>query len=185
VKSHFRRNDVRIRRRIFGKYGKKQRNRVNQILHHVSKAIVDKAKEKKFGIVMENLRGIRKLYRKGNRQGKRFRSRLNSWSFYELQRQIEYKAKWEGIPVEYVRASNTSKTCYKCGSINKALTSERVFQCPNCGVRLDRDLNASVNILKKSLNDSEALTFGADESPNEAMVTECLMTNPKSRWRRD
>jgi len=111
VKSHFRRNDTRIRQRIFRKYGVKQRNKVNQILHHVSKDIVGKAKENQFGIILENLKGIRKLYRKGNGQGRNYRSRLNGWSFYELQRQTEYKAEWEGVKVVYVDARGTSSNC--------------------------------------------------------------------------
>jgi len=40
VRSHFKRNDVRIRREISGKYGRKQRDRVRQVLHHASKLIV-------------------------------------------------------------------------------------------------------------------------------------------------
>jgi putative transposase len=50
---------------------------------------------------------------------------MNSWCFREIQRQIEYKAAWEGIRVVYVRAANTSRTCSKCRSVNKNLTYER------------------------------------------------------------
>lgn len=166
VKSHFKRNDVRIRRRLFRKYGEKQRNRINQILHRVSKAIVEKAKENKFGIVMENLKGIRKLYRKGSWQGRRFRSRLNSWSFYELQRQVKYKAKWEGIPVVYVPARNTSKKCSICG-LDLIPEENRVLKCPTHGT-VDRDVNAARNILTR------ALRFKAVGQPVEGVVAECI-----------
>src|SRR5207247_3327867 len=88
TKRHCRRDDVSIRRFIYGKYGRIQRNRVSWILHNVSASIVRRAKEKRIGIVMEELTGIRKLYRKGNGQGTTYGARLNSWSFYELQRQI-------------------------------------------------------------------------------------------------
>lgn len=60
------------------------------------------------GIILEDLKGIRKLYRKGNGQGSEHRAKMNSWSFYELQRQIEYKARWLGLPVKYVKANGTS-----------------------------------------------------------------------------
>jgi putative transposase len=100
TKRHFTRNDARIRREVFSKYGKLQRNRVSQLLHRVSKRIIDEAKKNKFGIVMEDLTGLRKLYRKGNGQGKNYRALLNSWYYRELQRQIEYKARWEGLPVK-------------------------------------------------------------------------------------
>src|SRR5208282_4524140 len=97
VKRGMVRNDHRIRKRIFGKYGVKERNRVQQILQHASKTIVEEAKLNQHCIVMEILTGIRKLYRKGNLQTHNYRARLNGWSFAELQRQIEYKARWKGL----------------------------------------------------------------------------------------
>jgi putative transposase len=87
VKSNLTRNDVRIKRLVFRKYGSLQRNRTWWILNNVSASVVKQAKVKELGIVMEDIRGIRKLYRKGNGQGRRFRSRLNSRSYRELQRE--------------------------------------------------------------------------------------------------
>lgn len=150
VKSHFKRNDVRIRRQIFQKYGKKQRDKVNQILHHISKNIVEKAKEKKFSIVMENLKEIRKLYRKGNGQGRNFRGKMNSWSLYEFQRQIEYKARWNGLPIIYVSPHKTSSNCAICGSKILECTERKVY-CPTCNKLVDRDVNAAKNILARGL----------------------------------
>lgn len=178
IKSHFVRNDVRIRRRIFGKYGAKQRNIVSQILHKTSKRIVQEALESKYAIVMENLKGIRKLYRKGNGQGRNYRSRLNSWSFYELQRQIEYKALWEGLPVIYVPARGTSIKCSLCGSALQPIPEEnRNLKCSTHGI-VDRDVNASRNIVKLGMR------FVPIALPSEAMVVECQTeTNPQSRWK--
>lgn len=150
VKSHFKRNDVRIRKRIFGKYGRKQRNRVNQMLHCVSKRIVERAKAERLGIVMENIKGIQKLYRKGNGQGTQYRSKLNGWSFYELQRQIEYKAKWEGILVILVSAHKTSSVCAVCGSEIAECTERKVY-CPRCLRAMDRDVNAALNIRQRGM----------------------------------
>lgn len=162
VKSHLIRNDVRIRRQIFRKYGVKQTNKVKQILHRVSKDIVEKAVESKLGIVVENIKGIRKLYRKGNSQGRNYRARMNSWSYYEIQRQIEYKAKWEGIPVEYVDARGTSKYCSICGSTLYP-NGQRKLWCPECKIPMDRDVNAARNILARGLR------FGPDALPSERM----------------
>ncbi len=148
TKRHFKRNDVRIRRVVYGKYGRIQRNRVAWLLHNVSASIVKRAKEKRFGIVMENIKGVRRLYRKGNGQGTTYRARLNSWSFYELQRQIEYKARWEGIPVAYVAARGTSANCSICGSRTYP-NERRTLQCSRCDISIDRDVNAARNILAK------------------------------------
>lgn len=57
IKSHFKRNDVRVRRQIFNKYGRKERYKATQLVHHVSKDIIRQAKAKQFGIVMEKLTG--------------------------------------------------------------------------------------------------------------------------------
>jgi len=131
----------------------------------VSKRIVENAKTKRYGIVMERLTGIRRLYRKGNGQSRNYRARMNSWSYGELQRQIEYKARWEGVKVIYVPARNTSKRCSICGY--KTLEStQRQLWCPKCGTILDRDENAARNLA------AGGLRFSPDGPPGEAMVEE-------------
>jgi putative transposase len=166
IRSHLRRNDVRIRREISGKYGQKQRDKVTQILHHASKLIVEEAKSKQYGIAMEKLTGIRKLYRRGNWQGRWYRGRMNSWSYAELQRQIEYKARWEGLPVIYVHPHGTSSRCSICGQKMKP-EENRTLRCPSCGYVVDRDVNAARNILAAG-----TLRFGVVGLTSEAMVAE-------------
>ncbi|MGA3296350.1 MAG: transposase, partial [Candidatus Bathyarchaeia archaeon] len=178
IRSHVRRNDQRIRQEVTEKYGGIQREKVKQILHHASKQIVMDAKSREFGVVMEKLTGIRKLYRKGNWQGRGYRGRMNSWSYHEVQRQIEYKANWEGIPVIYVNPNGTSVKCSICGSRMKP-EENRTLKCRSCGFTVDRDVNAARNILAR------ALRFGAVASAREAMVQEPQRTgNLESRCRR-
>lgn len=150
VKSSFRRNDARIRKKIAQKLGRRQKNRVRQFLHKISKDIVKNAKESKSMIIFENIKGIRRLYRKGNGQGRKYRRRLNSWSFYELQRQIQYKAEWEGIPVKFIDPRRTSKLCPRCGKrIQEDRQNRRKLWCSNCRKIMDRDVVASLNIAYK------------------------------------
>ena len=163
VRSRLTRNDVRIRRRVFRKYGQKQHNIVSHIFHNISKHIVEDAKAKQFEIVMEKLTGLRRLYRKGNGQGSFHRGKLNSWSFRELQRQVEYKARWEGVPVVYVPARNTSRKCSICG-LSMEPEENRTLKCPLHGM-VDRDVNAARNILARGLR------FRPIALPIEAMVT--------------
>jgi putative transposase len=139
----FRRNDYRIRKWLYAKYGRLQKNRVSWILHNTSASLVRQAKEKQFGLVMENLRGIRRLYRRGNGQGRDYRARLNAWSYAELQRQIAYKARWEGLPVFYVNPSGTSSLC-ATGGCHLAEGAERKVYCPRCKALVDREENAAV-----------------------------------------
>lgn len=166
--ARFRRNDARIRQRILAKYGKKEKNKVNHILHLVSKKII----EQNMGVILEDLKGIRKLYRRGNGQGKKYRAKMNSWSFFELQRQIEYKARWLGLPVTYVKASGTSSKCAVCGA--KMIAEEhRQISCPCCKTVVDRDINAAKNILARGIR------FMPVGAANEAMVED--ISNPQSR----
>lgn len=95
----FKRNDVRTRRLLSSKYGRRRSERVRQIIHGVTKQIVREAMENNQAIVFEEIRGIRNLYRRGNGQGRSFGARMNSWPFHEVKRQVEYKAAWEGVPV--------------------------------------------------------------------------------------
>ncbi len=139
------RQDRRVSQRLYRKYGRREKDRTVHRLHLISRAIVQEAKRKRFGAVMERLKGIRKLYRKGNWQDAVYRGRMNSWTFREIQRQIEYKARWEGLPVTYVSPRYTSRNCSKCGSSQRF--EGRTVICPSCGKTEDRDANASRNIM--------------------------------------
>ncbi len=68
--------------------------------------------------------------------------------FYELRRQIEYKAKWHGVNVVLIdRWFPSSKTCSRCGCIKDDLAlGDRIFKCLDCGLEIDRDYNAALNL---------------------------------------
>lgn len=70
-------------------------------------------------------------------------------SFGELRRQIEYKAELNGVAVTKAdRFHPSSKTCSRCGNIKQDLKlSDRTYRCDKCGAMLDRDYNASLNLL--------------------------------------
>lgn len=68
--------------------------------------------------------------------------------FYEFIRQMKYKCEWNGI--EFVQADRfypSSKTCSRCGCIKSDLRlSDRTYVCIECGLVIDRDYNAAVNL---------------------------------------
>lgn len=68
--------------------------------------------------------------------------------FYEIRRQLEYKSLMYGSNVIIIdRFFPSSKMCSSCGSLNANLSlSDRTYIC-DCGLSLDRDLNAAINIL--------------------------------------
>ncbi|MDA4126270.1 MAG: transposase [Thaumarchaeota archaeon] len=129
---------------------RRERERINQLLHRKAKEIVREAKSESQAIVLERLKGIRYAHPKGNWEGKARRRMIAQWPFRVLQSYIVYKAGWEGVRVEFVSAARTSQTCNKCRYINKKLKlTEREWRCPNCGAILDRDLNAAINIERR------------------------------------
>ncbi len=142
--SRFKRNDSRIRRQIASKYGRIQSNRTQWLLHQTSKKIIEHAKTNRLIVVLENIKHIRRLYHKGNGQGRYYRGRLNSWSFYEIERQISYKASWDGLSVVHVSPRGTTSKCSICGDhLAFSKESGRILSCPSCGSRTDRDVNAA------------------------------------------
>src|SRR5256885_2539929 len=119
IVASFTREDDRIRTAIASRYGQRSSSRTGHLLHNATKAIVTLAVQRKTAIVLENIEGIRSLYRKGNGQGRKYRGRMNSWSFGEAQRQIEYKARWVGLLVVRLSRRETrgsSVSCQICGA---------------------------------------------------------------------
>lgn len=82
--------------------------------------------------------------------------RILDCSWHTFRQLLTYKAELYGcnlivIPKYYP----SSKSCSNCGSINNNLKlTDREYLCPNCGLTLDRDYNASLNILNKGLGTS-------------------------------
>jgi len=62
-----------------------------------------------------------------------------------------YKAEWAGKRVVLVNPNGTSQICSGCGQVVQKDLSERVHSCPSCGLTLDRDHNAALNILRLGL----------------------------------
>ena len=83
----------------------------------------------------------------GMMKNKHLSKAIQQQSFYEFRRQIEYKAKWNNIPVIIAdRFFPSSKLCSCCGEIKKDLKlSDRIYQC-DCGNIIDRDYQASLNL---------------------------------------
>lgn len=104
--------------------------------HHVTAELRPKA------IVIENLNV------KGMASNRHLSKAIADVGFYELRRQIEYKAQWHGIEVIVAdRWYASSRTCSSCGWHHSELTLEdRMFCCPECGLEIDRDLNAALNL---------------------------------------
>ena len=136
-------NGSRAAKRCLQRISGKERRRVRETNHIVSKAIIRETLEHDASlIVLEDLTNIRKRI-KGS---KRMRSRLHRWSWYELQQFVEYKAQAVGVRVAHVNPAYTSQQCSKCECLG--IRNKNRFKCSSCGSYQHSDRNAAINLLR-------------------------------------
>jgi putative transposase len=75
---------------------------------------------------------------------------ISDCGFYEFKRQLEYKSKkFDCQLIIADRWFASSKICSTCGHKHETLTlKDRIYECSNCGLKIDRDLNAALNLAK-------------------------------------
>ena len=131
-------NSRKEQRTRVAKIHRKVKNQRNDFLHKESCKLVRKYDV----IVFEDLRIQNML--KNHKLAKSISDA--SWSkFIEY---TTYKAESAGKKVILVNPQNTSQICSGCGVIVKKSLSVRTHKCPYCGLILDRDVNAAINILR-------------------------------------
>jgi putative transposase len=93
--------------------------------------------------------GIEDLNVAGMLRNHRLARAVADCGFGEFRRQLTYKCQWYGAKlVIHDRFFPSSKTCSRCGAVKDELSlSERVYRCDGCGLVLDRDRNAALNLL--------------------------------------
>ena len=111
-------------------------------LNHIHQTTNKIIKEMPYRVVMEDLNV------KGMMKNKHLSKAIAEQGFYEFKRQMEYKCNFNEI--EFVQADRyypSSKTCSCCGSIKEDLKlKDRTYVCKECGLVIDRDYNASINL---------------------------------------
>lgn len=119
------------------------------ILHGISSAIA-----KRFGTV-----GMEDLNVEGMAQNRYLAKALRDAAIAELRRQVEYKVAWRaGRIVLADRFYPSSKMCSRCNAVKAELAlSERLFECDVCGLLIDRDENAAINLRNVAASDTETL----------------------------
>ena len=122
--------------RAYEKLGNARRD----FLHKTSRSLVNRY----------SLISLENLNIKGMVQEK-FGKQINDAGWGKLASMICYKAENAGCKVVFVDPSGTTKECSRCGTVVPKALWERVHTCPCCGLVLDRDLNASINILNRAV----------------------------------
>jgi len=154
---------LKQRKKVF-KIHQKIRNCRNDFLHKLSFKIINENQV----VILENL-NIKGMV-KNHKLAKSISDA--SWSkFVEL---LKYKADWYGRElIQINRFFPSSKLCSNCGYENKDLTlKDREWVCPQCKVKLDRDINAANNILVEGLKMYNRRDGGVSSINNSTLV-EC------------
>ena len=99
-------------------------------------------------ICIEDLDLVSMRMKGSKKKNKNTNRKLNDLAYGEFITILEYIASNSGTEVIRIgRYEPSSKTCHVCGYINKELTlDQREWTCPSCGIALDRDINAAINI---------------------------------------
>ncbi|MFW9915462.1 MAG: RNA-guided endonuclease InsQ/TnpB family protein [Candidatus Thorarchaeota archaeon] len=150
------------------KYERMQRKQANQLRdwqHHIAKVVVTNTKANTIIIGEPEPKQMaskttpavkRKTSKKKRKPKKKSPKKATRTLHYSLQNTgsmsrfaelLAYKAEKLGKRVIRVPEAYTSKTCCNCGHQETRLLSERLIACGNCGLQIDRDLNAAINLM--------------------------------------
>ena len=132
-------------KKVKAKIAKTHEKIVNQrknFLHNLSSKIISENQV----ICLENL-AIKEMIKKHSLAGA-----IQELSWYEFKVQLTYKAKWYNRDLILVdRYYPSTKTCSRCKNKQEIGLDERTYVCESCGLEIDRDYNASLNILNEGL----------------------------------
>ena len=137
-------------RRRLKAIGQRENRWMRDVNHQVSKALV-KSNPKHTLFVLEDLSGVRNAT---ERVRTKDRYVSVSWSFYDLERKLIYKAKQNQSAVIKVDPRYTSQCCPVCGHIEKANRNKKIhlFTCKNCGYKSNDDRIGAMNLYRMGIN---------------------------------
>lgn len=167
------------RRRVARKLGKAYRKVGNQRTNTLHQVTTMLAKTKSV-IVIEDLNVA------GMLKNHHLAQAIGDVGFGEFRRQLLYKAAWYGSRVLLAdRWEPSSKTCSGCGWHDETLElGDRVFHCrnpqrPDCGLVLDRDLNAALNLKKLAGSSSDSQNACGEESAGRGCAAAVKLSSVK------
>lgn len=147
-KKKLRSNNRNNQRIIVSKVHRRIRNQRKDFAHKTSRTLVNTYDH----IVFEDLQ-IRNMVKNHH-----LAKSISDAGWSQLINFTKTKAEYAGKIVELVNPRNTSQNCSSCGNLVKKNLSQRTHNCPFCGLVLDRDHNAAINIENKSLYNTVGTT---------------------------
>ena len=122
-------------------------NKINNCFHQTSRAIINHCLVNNINTLVI---GYNTFWKQHCQLGKRINQSFVQVPFHKFLHMLEYKAKLVGIAVILVSEAYTSQKCSSCRVINKKNRKSRgLYHCRSCGLRLNADHNAALNILQR------------------------------------
>jgi putative transposase len=126
-----------------------------------SRTVREAAKAKNYDTIV-----IEDLNVKGIVKNHALAKHISDAAWGEFSRQLEYETKWYGsqliIADRFYPSSKTLRiqgVCAQCGTVRAKLSlDERVFHCETCGLTIDRDVNAAINLAQMGLAETSSVT---------------------------
>jgi len=128
-------------RKVVARVHERIGNRRYEFVNQLSRKLVDR-----YGVI-----AFEDLNIKGMLQNHCLAKSISDAAWRMLINATKYKAESAGTTVVLVNPANTSKICSKCGTMVEKELNDRIHKCPCCGLVMDRDENAAINILRLGL----------------------------------
>ena len=136
--------------KILYKYGSKMKNKIDDLHKKVSEFLVTRFENIHLGKISTS--SI--ISNKRSNLGSINKRRMNVLSFYKFTETIKIMAKKYKCNIIEVNEYMTSKTCHNCKNIDKDLGMKKIYNCNCCKIKIDRDINAAINIYNNGCKNS-------------------------------
>ena len=160
---------VRSGAQVIKRLGDKESRTVEHELHQVANGLVARARERNAVIVFGDMTGLRF----DNDEGRYVNDKTHKMPYAKLANILTYKSHLDGRECMPVKESDTSMTCWRCGSQNTSREVQGLVECHECGLDDNADKNGASNIGQRAVGkdiQSPLSTVGAVVAQPETQV---------------
>ena len=155
---------------------RKRANKINDIFHQTSRMIINQCLQNNINTLVI---GYNPLWKQQCNLGKRTNQSFVHIPFSKFLHMLKYKAQLMGITTILVSEAYTSQQCSNCGIINKKNRRSRgLYHCRSCGLRINADHNAALNILKRLPADNQVIPTVSSTSVCPDLQDRGYVTHP-------
>lgn len=119
----------------------------NELINFYVKEFI--AQEQPDEVFVENLKNVK--HESSGKIHKKIMNKLQRWSYDRTFSKLHLLSESKGFIIRKVDPAYTSQTCSNCGNVHKESRKGELYECINCGMKIDADYNAALNILRRGV----------------------------------